>query len=131
MSSGVKLAIAAAAAAVFYAPIRQPALEQDATLQSLFAQQASLAAMPPQDAANPNAYLTPRKATVRPQVEISDVRVSRTPLDRLLSIDSYAVKLRFVADGAERCATFRLQWSASGERWDTRNLRSGSCSSWL
>jgi hypothetical protein len=130
MSSAVKLGIGAAVAALLYLPIQQPGLAQDATLQELFVQQATFAEMP-QDAANPNAYLTPRKASARPQIEIVDVGASRTPIDRLLGIRSYAVSLRYHAGGEERCARFRLEWSASAERWGTRNLKGGSCSSWF
>lgn len=129
MSSGIKLAVGVGLAAGLYLPVPERGLEQDSTLQGLIVQQATFAAMP-QDAANPNAYLTPRKVSA-PRIEVVQVRFSRTPVDRLLGIRSYAARVQFRADGIERCATVRLQWSASAEGWSTRNLRTGSCSSWL
>jgi hypothetical protein len=130
VTSTVKVVLAVAVAGVFSVPFRQPASEVDADLDELFAKEARIAETP-SDAVNPNAYLTPRQRPAVPEIEIVEVRVTQALYDRVLRRPSYAVKLRYRANGGERCATLRLEWWESEERWSTRRTRRSSCSSWF
>ena len=115
MPSQLKVVLAVAIAGLFSVPFRQAAIDEDASMDELFAREARIAETPA-DAANPNAYLTPRQRPAAPEIEMVEVRVSQALYDRILRRPSYAVKLRYRANGGERCATLRLSTRAEVTR---------------